>query len=262
MAAKTWELDFRYPAIEASIPRVREGYLDDPFRLPGSFCIPVAVKPAVGWTPGKLMLIFLVLGFALLGAGAFLASIAQPDPKGPTNGGILALAVICSLSGMGAFFAPLVFDKALITWLIGRRARDLVERAGTSRILTAEISDADQARIKLSIDGDDHVMILPDEANRRILMEGTAARYQIRAEDVERLVPFEFMNYVGVEVVCRIEGESRLRMAVARVSLLLELMRQLPFLFFLRGRISNKLFDQFSAVLLVADDSRGLDDQP
>ena len=77
MAARTWEADFRYPAIQASIPLIRDGYLDDPFRFDGSFCIPVAERPAVGWTPGKIMLIFLVLGFALLGTGAYLGAQAE-----------------------------------------------------------------------------------------------------------------------------------------------------------------------------------------
>ena len=74
-------------------------------------------------------------------------------------------------------------------------------------------------------------------------MEGTGARYRIRAEDVKFLASFQILNYVGAELVCRINGDAKLRFAVARVSTLLEITRQLPFLFFLRKRIGNKVLD-------------------
>lgn len=247
MAAKTWEADFRYPAIQASIPQIREGYLDDPFRFDGSFCLPVAERPAVGWTPGKIMLIVLVIGFALLGAGAFLASRAERNPNASVA--LMIAAAVCSLSGIASFFVPVKFDRYVISWLIGNRGRELIERAGMAQIMSAEVSNADRASMKLSIDGDDHVLIFLDEAHRRILIEGTAARYQIRAADVEQLLPFEFMNYVGVEVVCKVSETARLHMAVARVSLMLEFIRQIPILFFLRSRIPNRLYQRFSEVL-------------
>ncbi len=87
MAAKTWEKDFRYPAIQASIRLLGDGYYDDPFRFPGSFCIPVAEKPIVGWTPGRVSLIAIVVGFLLLAAGALLAATTndkQPAPIKPS----------------------------------------------------------------------------------------------------------------------------------------------------------------------------------
>jgi len=254
VAAKTWDADFRYPAIQASIPQIREGHLDDPFSFDGSFCIPVAKRPAVGWTPGKIMLIVLVLGFALLGAGAFLASQAERNPQSSLMLGIAA--AVCSLSGMASFFVPLKFDRYVISWLIGNRGRELIERAGMAQIMSAEISNADRSSMKLSIDGDDHVLIYLDESRRRVLIEGTAARYQIREEDVEQVLPFEFMNYVGVELTCRIGETARLHIAVARVSLMLEFIRQIPILFFLRNRIPNRLFNRFSEVLSHPPDPR------
>lgn len=247
MAARTWEADFRYPAIQASIPLIRDGHLEEPFGFGGSFCIPVAKRPAVGWTPGKIILIFLVLGFALLGAGAYLGTQAERNPRAGLVLGVAA--VLCSLSGIALFILPFVFDRTVIRWLIGQRARELTERAAMSQIMSAEISDADRSKMKLSIDGDDHVLIYVDETGRRILMEGTAARYQIRQEDVEHVLPFEFINYIGVEVTCRIGETARLHMAVARGSLMLEFIRQIPILFFLRSRIPNRLYQRFSEVL-------------
>jgi hypothetical protein len=251
MAARTWEDDFRYPAIQASMNLIRDGgYLDDPFRCPSSFCIPVAKKPAVGLTPGKISLFAVVMGFLLLGSGAVLASIAVPQnaPKAQENIPLLCVAGFSSLCGLGCFFIPLCLDRQIVGWLIGERGRRLIERAGMIQIMAAEASDADRNRMKLSIDGDDHVLIFPDADRHRILIEGTAARYQICAEDVEAVERFEFMNYVGVQLVCRV-GEARLFIAIARVSLALEFIHQLPVLFFLRGRISNKLYTRFSEVL-------------
>jgi len=43
---------------------------------------------------------------------------------------------------------------------------------------------------KIEIDGDDFVVLFFDKANRRILIEGIAARYQIRGEDVVSLGHF------------------------------------------------------------------------
>ena len=81
MAAKTWETDFRYQAIQESIKLVRSENAGDIFRSRSSFCIPIANRPIVGWTPGRLFIVFLVLGFGLLIAAAILAGIAERNPK-------------------------------------------------------------------------------------------------------------------------------------------------------------------------------------
>ncbi len=249
MAAKTWEADFRYSAIQASrtvLGRLRED--EDMFNLPASFCVPVAERPVVGWTPGRIMLIAMVMGFLLGGSGAFLATVAVKKVDDVTNAGLLTLAVCCSLSGMLMFFLPVVCDRYVMCAIIGDRGKKLIERAGTTKILTTELSNADRSKMKLSIDGDDYVLIFPDDVNRRLLIEGIGARYQIRSEDVEQLLPFQFMNYLGVEIVCSIGTEGTLHIALARVSYLLEITRQIPILFFLRGRISNRLLIRISEV--------------
>ncbi len=75
------------------------------------------------------------------------------------------------------------------------------------------------------------------------IVRNAGARYLIRAEDVADFRPFQFMNYVGAEITFRISEEVSLSIAIARVSMLLELTRQLPFLFFLQKRIKNRIFD-------------------
>jgi hypothetical protein len=251
MAAKTWETDFRFPAIRASIRALGNAYHDDPFAFPGSFCTPVAEKPVVGWTPGRITLIAIILGFALLIGGAMLGARAEKQRPGADSDCVLAVAACCSLLGIVTFFLPAKLDRQIICRLLGDRGRELIERSSLAKTMTAELSDADRAKMrKISIDGDDHLLILFDEKDHRLMIEGIGARYQIRAADVEKLTPFEFLNYLGVEITYRIDSETSLRVAIARVSMLLELIRQVPVLSFLRGRISNKLLERSVRTLL------------
>lgn len=240
MAAKTWEADFRYRAIKASIRQLDGHDRNDLFSFPGSFCIPVAEKPVVGWTPGKLMLIALVVGFALLASGALLASRVEIKDD-EADVGLLILGCVATLCGFVCFLAPVLLDRHVMRLLLGQRGSHLLAHEGT--VLCAEISEADRSRLKISIDGDDYILLLADAQERRLLIEGVAARYQICGEDVQYVDEFEWLNYLGAEIEYRVDEDTTLRIAIARVSMLLELTRQLPFLLFLRKRIRNRILD-------------------
>ena len=256
MAAKSWDKDFRYKAIQESIKIVRSERPGDLFDCPRSFCVPLAEKPVVGWTPGKLFIIFLVMGFVFLIGAAVIVGIAEQDTNRPPllRSFLLIAGTVMGFAGMGCFFVPATMDRLIMRLLLGSRGSDLTHQPG--ELLCAEISNTDRAEMaKLSIDGDDHVLILADQENRRLLMEGVAARYQIRAEDVVNLRPFQFMNYVGAEITYRIGDHLTLSLAIARVSLLLELTRQVPLLFFLQKRIKNRIYQACEQTL-----QRPLDD--
>ncbi len=244
MAAKSWDADFRYAAIRQSMKVVRNAKAGDIFCCPSSLCVPVANKPIVGWTPGRIMIIALVLGFALMFGGAVVVSMAEDaNVRGNGNGNEAILTVLgagLSLCGLSCFFLPVTMDRFVMKRLLGSRGAELALYPG--KLLCAELSDADRSKMKISIDGDDYVLILADYENRRLLIEGVAARYLIRAEDVTDFCRFQFMNYVGAEITFRVGDEILLSVAIARVSLLLELTRQLPFLFFLQKRIKNRTF--------------------
>lgn len=242
MAAKTWEEDFRYPAIQASIRQIRSAGASDPLDYSGSFCVPVAEKPAVGWTPGKVNLVVLVLGFAgILGGGLLAALSDRLDATGATIA--LITGLVLSLGGITTLLAVAKLDKKIIRFLVGDRASHLFEQAESGlELLSSELSSADD-RVTISIDGDDHVLILVDTQNSELQMEGTGARYRIRASDVTHLAPYQFMNYLGVEIRCRIDDETELHFAIARVSIAFEITRQIPILFFLRKRIRNRLLE-------------------
>lgn len=247
MAARSWEADFRYPAILASVEVVRDENLDEIFQVPRSYCLPVSERPAMRWSPGKLMLVFLVLGFAGIVGGGFFAMMAE---KEKANGNFfLLVGMACSLSGFAALILPVKCDRLILRSFLGRRGAEFYQQPGLSNFLCSELSKGDQSTIKIAIDADDHVLIGFDELNRRVLMEGIAARYQIRAEDVEWVVPFEWMNHVGVELSYRINEATSLRLAIARPSMMTELLRQAPILFFLRPMISNRIYQRFSEVL-------------
>src|SRR5688572_25361519 len=241
MAAKTWETDFRYLAICESVKELGDEPCDDLFSFPGSLCVPVAKKPVVGLTPGKICIAFLVLGFALLGSGVFVVgkderNVNQGKEK---NAAMVPVGFCLGLAGISCFFAPLLLDRYIMRLLLGSRGSELVHRPGD--LLCAEISHTDRTKMKISIDGDDYVLVLADYVNRRLLIEGVAARYMIRATDVTDLQPFEFLNYVGAQITFRINDKTPLSIAIARVSMLLEVIRQVPILFFLRKRIRNRI---------------------
>lgn len=262
MAAKTWESDFRYEAICASVKELDGDHADDLFNFPGSFCAPVAKRPIVGWTPGRIFVISLVLGFLLMGAGVFMAGKAERDAKRgkAKNGLVLPIAASLSLAGVSLFFLPVLLDRFIMKVLVGSRGAKLRCRPGD--LLCAEISDTDRSKMKVTIDGDDYILLLADYVHGRLLIEGIAARYMLRAADVTDLQPFEFMNYVGTEITFRINDETSLSLAIARVSLLLEITRQLPVLFFLRKLIKNRILAVCTQALRRTDEQlANLDDQ-
>jgi hypothetical protein len=256
MAAKTWETDFRYRAICESVKCIGDEHVDDLFNFAGSFCVPVAEKPIVGWTPGRVFLIALVLGFACLGGGAFIGGKAERNANLglAKNAAMLPLGVCLAVTGIALFFLPLMLDRSIMKLLLGARGVELARVPGG--ILCAEVSDPDRAKIKISVDGDDYVLLLADRANRRLLMEGVAARYMIRAADVVDLRPFAFVNYVGAEIAFRINDNTTLAIAIARVSPLLELTRQAPVLSFLRKLIRNRIHAACAEALQFGDEFR------
>ncbi|MBD3672114.1 MAG: hypothetical protein HUJ26_01195 [Planctomycetaceae bacterium] len=248
MAAKTWEIDFRKDAIRASIQKLGPDQRENPFATDESFCVPVGEKPIPFWTPGKISLICIVIGFVFLVAGAVIISFAE-NQNGPGQVLLTIVGVSCSLSGFLTFFIPAKGDRMIISRMIGERARDKVESFPRADILSAELGKPGIEGQKLSIDGDDHVLVFFDRERKRLLIEGIGARYQICSEDVTHLAEFEFMNYLGAEISCRIDDETELEFAIAKVSILFELLRQMPLLFFLRKRIKNKVLAMVTETL-------------
>jgi hypothetical protein len=249
MAAKNWESDFRYAAIRASIEKLSSQPEVELFDTPGSVCVPIAKKPVVGLTPGKVMVVCLVLGFVFLGGAVFLTGSAERNKNRgrPAAAWIVPVGSVMGVTGISLFFAPVVFDRWIVRFVVGSRASELVRRRG--KLLCAEISDTDRSKMTVSIDGDDYVLLLADQDHRRLLIEGIAARYMIRSSDVTDLQPFQYLNYVGAELTYRIDDQTTLSLAIARVSMLLELTRQVPVLFFLRRLIRNRILRTCEEVL-------------
>jgi hypothetical protein len=226
MPAKTWDADFRYAAIRASIRALGERYRTDPFLYPGSFCLPVDERPIVGWGPGRFMLVALVVGFPLLLAGGVIAKFGGRLALGESK---MTVATWCSVTGMLVIVLPLVLYGAMVRWLLGERAGALLRRAPMAKSMTSELNDAAESAMRISIDGCDNVLVVFDEENRRLMIEGLGARYQIRAADVEEIAPFAFMNHVGVRIAYRIDADTRLRVVIARASMAAELRRRYGF---------------------------------
>lgn len=252
MAARTWDEDFRKDAIKASIRNLGPEYRDNPFLYDGSFCLPVGENPAPFWTPGKFSLIALVIGFALLAGGAAIVSAAE-TLDGEVDPVLLTLAALCSLSGFAMFFIPVKGDRLILRWMLGDRVRSRLDEFDVRHVMSSELGQPGPKGRKLSIDGDDHVLIFFDDGNHRIMIEGIGARYQIRARDVESLNAYQFMNYMGVEITCRIDENTTLDIALARVSLLYELLTQVPIFLFLKKRLKNPLLEKCEQTLQFSD---------
>ena len=240
--AHNWEKDFRYEAVQASMELVGEDIREDPFDYPFSFCLPISGEPFRGITPGKIMLAALVLGFAGLIAGVVIAG--QSGEGDETSWPILILGLCCTLGGIGCFFLPFALQKRIVGWCIGQRGADLMNRAESRDIVASELGRADKVQIK--IEGDDHVIILFDRQNQRILMEGMAARYLICNEDIVSISPFTFMSYLGADISYRIGEETVLRIAIAKSNGTQELVNQVPILFFLKRFIRNRILERFT----------------
>ncbi|MDB4637349.1 MAG: hypothetical protein P8M30_10420 [Planctomycetaceae bacterium] len=241
MSAKTWDKDFRKDAIRASIQKMKPEEREDPFQTDESFCIPVRETPVPFWTPGKVSLIFLLIGFVFLGLGAVIVSYAEKrvDHLQPV---LIALGVACSLSGFLKFFVPAKGDRLIISRMIGERARRKIESFDRKASISAELGESGVEGQNISVDGDDHVLVFFDQARKRLLIEGIGARYQICAVDVTHFSEFQFMNYLGAAISCRINESTELNIAIDRVSILFEILRQIPIFWFLRKRIKNQVF--------------------
>jgi len=252
MAAKTWDKDFRNKAILASIQKLSAEHREDPFQSDESFSVPVRETPVPYWTPGKISLIFLVIGFVFLALGAIIVSFAenQADKMQPL---LIALGATCSLSGFLMFFIPAKGDRLIISRMIGDRVRSKSESFERKDILSAELGQPGVEGQKLSVDGDDHVLVFFDRDRKRLLIEGIGARYQICADNVTHFAEFQFMNYLGAEIHCRIDENTELEIAIARASILFEIFRQIPILFFLRKKIKNQVFTMCEQTLAISE---------
>lgn len=71
---------------------------------------------------------------------------------------------------------PSVFENRIVSLFLGDRGRQLRRRAGLSGVIASELADGDLAKQSISIDGDDHVLVFMDKAQRRLLIEGISAR--------------------------------------------------------------------------------------
>lgn len=252
MAARSWEDDFRKDAIKASIRKLGAEHRADPFRFDGSFCLPVAERPVTGWTPGRFSLIAMIVGFALLALGLVIVTAAEA--MGAKNDLVLlSLAGFCSLSGIAAFFVPVKGDKLILRWLLGDRVRSRLHEFDSRCVMSSELRPHGPALRKMLLGGNDHVILFFDDENEKIMIEGTGARYQIRARDVESLHVYDFMNCLGAEITCRIDEDTRLEIALARASVLYEIMKHIPLFLLLKKHLKNPLLERCERTLQFAD---------
>ena len=242
-----WKRDFRYEAIRASISRASQFPDSDPFDLPFSFCLPVAEKPIVAWiTPGRIVIVFLVLGMAGILGGAITVSIFDENHKHVN----FWLAVGCSfsLTGFICLLTPILLQDFIISWGVGDRGKMLLQNSNRADLLCCELGDS--VNPSITIDGDDHVIVHLDRANNRLLIEGISATYQILAKDVVLMLPFEFGSYLGADIVYSVDEETTLRIGIAKASQIKEFRAQATIFYFLDRWVRNKVYDDIFQTLM------------
>ena len=214
MPAKNWEDDFRADAIRRSMQVLSEASASDPFDMDESFCIPVSSQINAGLTGGKIGLLFLVLGFGCWGLLGLLAYFVFEDGPPPLEQLILAAAL--GLAGFVCMFVPAKMQKTIVKLIAGDRVRATQSRVPGAKSIGSEAADGDMSRQEIAIESDDFIVTFFDRSRRRLLIEGTNCRYQIRADDVERMEGFAFTNYRGVVLDYRIGGDTMLSLTLAK----------------------------------------------
>lgn len=220
MPAKTWDDDFRKDAIDASVRKLGDEFLDDPFRYDGSFCLPVGETPKQGWSPIWIRGCVYLASFVL--EVIILLSIFVYGIDGSFRVMYLFFAVM--LAGIGS--EKLLTSRAGETFILRRllkdRVRTRLEEFAAEQVIPCELIDPEPDGERRSYDSDDYVLIFLDEAHRRLLIEGVSARYQIRAEDVTRLQKHEWTGWSsvfyqsGAVLTCRIDEKTELTLAAVR----------------------------------------------
>jgi len=134
------------------------------------------------------------------------------------------------------------FSKENRRCIYGRPRQGSFSICRPHKVHGMELSKPDDNTI--SIDGDDHILVFFDQASQRLVIEGISCRYQIRRADVVSIESFQFISYLGAHICYRIDADTVLGIAIVKPSFKHELLRQAPYLFFLRGRIKNWVLEE------------------
>jgi hypothetical protein len=269
MPAKTWDDDFRKDAIDASLQKLGDEYLDDPFQYDGSFCLPVGEKPnqGWGWTPfwigGYVFLAIFVLEAAVI----IYVIVCFAHGINPFNWIVLLIpGGMLAGSGVHQFLISRRGEKLILGRLLKDRLHTRLEEFDTEHVIPCELIDPDSNERRY-FDSHDQVLVFLDVERRRLLIEGVTARYQIRAEDVVCLRNCEWTGLLaayrsGALLTCRIDETTELSLAAVREPGYYEERQQsLLWLFLSRSRRDalkkNALIGPFKRMLQYSDAAGG-----
>lgn len=221
MPAKTWDEDFRNEAIEASVRKLGEVYLDDPFSYDGSFCLTVGERPRQGWTPfwirGCVYLTSFVLEVSIM---VYIISCFVVGIDVAFRVIFLIPSVMLASIGIEQLLVSRTGECFILRRLMKDRVQTRLEEFDAEHMIPCELIDPNDERHYYG--SDDYVLIFLDEERRRLLIEGVSARYQIRADDVTGLEKYEWTGWSsvfyrsGALLTCRIDETTELTLAAVR----------------------------------------------
>ena len=253
MAVRNWEKDFRSNAVTTSVGSAELLQAEDPFALPLSFCLPISQQAMNYWNPFTFLGICLMAFIGILIAGAVSLPLKAIDAMPPGMEANLWSAFIIGLMifAFSVIVAPLICWEQIIKQFIGQRGRSLLglaEKSG-SKIVYAYIVDPDEFNPNKI--PEDFVMVLIDPTEKRLVIEGTTARYQIRKQDIRKVKPFQLHVYKGAKISYSVTNQQQNRhdieILIVQVSVIDLLAHELKVLWFLRRFRSETLLDNLEA---------------
>lgn len=258
MAARTWDDDFRKDAIDASLQKLGDEYLDDPFRYDGSFILPVTGKPGTPLVWIKMSLWIPIFICCALGAWFFFHGLKDVPISDPSGLDLLMVVggVLCLVCAQGIIVFLLVGDRYLVTWYIGERARKHSKDQPKTNVMVASLLQVDSKDFKYC----DDAVILFDDKRNRMLLEGVDAIYQIRSKDVRSIHDFEHVGSVGVVITYQLDQELCISIGFASRSLLQVMIMDEPLLKVFTARIRNRVFERTERWLNAPQQFQDVDD--
>lgn len=226
MTTKSFASDFRRRAVEVSEQILERARTEDPLEANASLCVRTENHLSSLSRQKWIAIGCLVLGFAGLGGGAFLATLSEREDFVGGETFWLTLAGISSLTGFVCLLIPATLTGVFLRKFLGMRFERIKSPVDYAEALYVELEDA-ATFDKLKVASEDAGYLGLDRVNRRLVIEGVICRYVIRGEDVESIRIRASQGPGGVEIAFRIDEQTRLRIVVSKFHAWSEVWRQL-----------------------------------